>query len=343
MQRLEFIKKNRLEWRDVPTPMISEVNQAIVRPLAVSRCDLDLPMFRGETLFRPPFPIGHEFIGEILHVSEDLYNSYSMGDRVVVPFQISCGTCPICKSQNSQSCDTVPPGSNYGIGKGGKDFGGALSDSILVPYAREMLVPISKDLDPVGLASLSDNIVEAWKLVGQHLEKDPNQSVLIVGGFAGSIGLYSALLAKSMSKSQILYIDSRTTYLALAESWGIPVEQFSEFPRSHSKKFDIIADANGTKEGWLFGLRSASINGIFGTAAIFWTQDLPIPYLDLYNSGIQINIGRVRSREWIPKILNLVIQKIYNPGLVVTRKVSWKEAPEALLEEEPKLVVVADF
>jgi len=204
MQRLEFIRKNRLEWRDVPTPMISEVNQAIVRPLAVSRCDLDLPMFRGETLFRPPFPIGHEFIGEILHVSEDLYNSYSMGDRVVVPFQISCGTCPICKSQNSQSCDTVPPGSN-------------------------------------------------------------------------------------------------------------------------------------------FGLRSASINGIFGTAAIFWTQDLPIPYLDLYNSGVQINIGRVRSREWIPKILNLVVQKIYNPGLVVTRKVSWKEAPEALLEEEPKLVVVADF
>ncbi len=340
MQQLLFVKKGKLEWRDVPPPKFDKSNQAIVRPIAVSRCDLDLPMLRGETLFRPPFPIGHEFIGEVVQLTDDLNSSFSIGDRVAVPFQISCGTCPICQAQHSQSCETVPAGSNYGIGKGGKDYGGALSELVLVPFAREMLIPVSKEIDPVAIASLSDNIVEAWKLVGQHLEKNSDQSVLILGGFAGSIGLYTALLAKSMSTSQVLYLDFRQEYLELAESWGIAVEQVDLFPRSHSKKFDIIADANGTKVGWTFGLRSASPDGIFGTASIFWTNELPIPYLDLYNSGIQINIGRVRSREWMPKILQLIQEKNFDPGVVVTRKVSWKEASDAYLEEEPKLVVV---
>lgn len=341
MQQLTFIKKGTLEWREVPSPKIQQANQAIVKPLAVSRCDLDLPVLRGQTLFRPPFPIGHEFVGEIVEIADDLQESFTIGDRVAVPFQISCGTCPVCQTKHSQSCTTVPPGSNYGLGKAAKDFGGAMSDLLLVPYAKEMIIPISKELDPVAIASLSDNIVEAWKLVGQFLEKDPNQSVLIVGGFASSIGLYTALLAKSMSKNEVLYVDFRDDILKLAESWGIKVEKVENFPRSHSKRFDIVADANGTKEGWLYGLRSANFDGIFGTAAIFWTQEMPVPYLDLYNSGIQINIGRVRSREWMPKILNLIDQRLYDPGLVVSRTVSWKEAPEAFLEEELKLVVVA--
>jgi alcohol dehydrogenase len=340
MKQLQFIKKNTLEWREVSDPKISEKNQCIVKPLAVSRCDLDLPMLRGTTLFRPPFPIGHEFVGQIEDLSEDLQMEFSVGDRVCVSFQISCGACPSCSELHSNSCSKVPIGSNYGMGKAGRDFGGALSDKVLVPFARQMLIPVSLGIELSSIASLSDNMVEAWKLVGQHLEKDPYQSVLVVGGLASSIGLYTILLARSMSKSDVLYVDTNQKHLKLVDSWGIPVEEYSELPRAHSKKFQVIADSSGTREGWMFGLRSATVDGKFGTASIFWTQEQPIPYLDLYNSGIQIQIGRVQSKEWMPKILNLIDKNEFDPGKVVTKKVSWEDAEKAYLEEETKLVVV---
>ncbi|WP_108976347.1 zinc-dependent alcohol dehydrogenase [Leptospira ryugenii] len=340
MQQLVYVKKNTIEWRETESPSFTSSNQALVKPLAVSRCDLDLPIIRGQTLFRAPFPIGHEFVGEIVDVTDDLKDNFKKGDRVAVPFQISCGICPHCKTLHSQACETVPFGSNYGIGKSAKDFGGALSDLVLVPYAKEMILPLSPNIDLASIASLSDNMVEAWKLVGQHLDLKPNSSVMVIGGFAASIGLYSVLLAKSMGVKKLLYIDTDRTRLSLVQSFGIDVMEIDQFPRAHAERFDIIADAHGTKEAWLFGLRSASVDGIFGTASIFWTNDLPIPYLDLYNFGIQIHIGRVRSREWMPKILDLVESGTYKPGPVVTKVVSWKDADRAYLEEETKLVVL---
>jgi threonine dehydrogenase-like Zn-dependent dehydrogenase len=55
MRQLWFAKKNTLEWRDVAEPKLDGPGQAIVRPLAIARCDLDLPIIQGHTLFRPAF------------------------------------------------------------------------------------------------------------------------------------------------------------------------------------------------------------------------------------------------------------------------------------------------
>lgn len=339
MQQLLFSKRNRVEWEEVPDPKLSGPNQALVRPLAVARCDLDLPILRGQTLFRPPFPLGHEFVGEILETSEELGSLFPKGTRVAIPFQISCGHCPNCETGLTKSCSTVPHTSAYGMGKGAKEFGGAISDSVLVPYAREMLIPFSNQTDPAAIASISDNIVEAWKLVGIHLTQNKNRSVLVLGGFASSIGLYTAALAKHMGAEDLVYVDTDKKRLEIAESYGVKVEQVTSFPKSFGK-FDIVADANGTAEGWDCGLRSLGIEGEFGSASIFWTNSIPIPYLELYNNGATIRLGRVRSREWIPEILRLVEEEGFDPSKVTTRKASWSEAADAFLEEETKLIVV---
>ncbi|TGK07851.1 alcohol dehydrogenase [Leptospira semungkisensis] len=338
MQQLQFTKRNQLNWEEVPEPKISGLNQALVRPMAVARCDLDLPILRGQTLFRAPFPVGHEFVGEIVEVSEDISSAYSKGMRVAVPFQISCGHCEQCESGLTKSCSTVPHTSAYGMGKGAKDYGGALSDLILVPYAKEMLIPFSSKIDPVSIASISDNIVEAWKLAGIYLKQNKDQSVLVLGGFASSIGLYTAALAKHMGSPKVVYLDTDNKRLDIAQSYGIQVEKVSSMPKSFGK-FDIVAEANGTSEGWDCGLRSVGIEGIFSAASIFWTNNVPIPYLELYNNGATIKIGRVRSREWIPEILREV-EAGFDPSKVTTRTASWSEAAEAFLEEETKLIVV---
>ncbi|EPG73347.1 alcohol dehydrogenase, catalytic domain, GroES-like family [Leptospira fainei serovar Hurstbridge str. BUT 6] len=339
MQQLQFVKKRTLEWSEVPEPKITGKNQALVKPLAVSRCDLDLPILRGQTLFRPPFPVGHEFVGEIVQTSSEITDLFPVGTRVAVPFQISCGYCHYCETGQSKSCSTVSHTSAYGMGKGGKEFGGALSDLVGVPYAKEMLVPFSSKTDPAAIASINDNLVESWKLAGLFLNQNKNLRILILGGFASSIGLYTAALSKHMGAAEIVYLDADKKRLDLAASFGVRVEQVAKFPKSFGK-FDIVADASGSPEGWDCGLRSLDVDGIFGSASIFWTNTLPIPYLDLYNNGASIRIGRVRSREWIPEILRLVEEEGFDPSKVTTKKASWKDAAEAFLEEETKLIVV---
>ena len=73
--------------------------------------------------------------------------SVAAGDRVVVPFQISCGECERCLAGLTGDCRAVRPGSMYGFGAFGGEWGGLLSDLVRVPFADAMLVPL-----PAGIA-----------------------------------------------------------------------------------------------------------------------------------------------------------------------------------------------
>lgn len=337
MKQLVFVKRNTIEWQEVPDPVIDGPNQAIVRPLAIARCDLDLPIIRGQTLFRPGFALGHEFVGEIIQTTSDV-TGFPAGTKVVVPFQVSCGTCPACARSFSRNCETTGP-MDYGMGPGGKRYGGALADKVLVPYASQMLLKLPQDADLVGLASLSDNIAEAWKLAGKFLSQKI-EPVLVLGGLASSIGLYTASLAKAMG-APVLYLDDDAERLGIAEKLGVEVEKVEKLPKSWDKKFGIVVDANSTEEGFRFCLRSADFGGTITAASIYWTNRLEFPFMDMYLKGANISIGRVDSRESIPEILKWVDTKKFNPATVVTQTASMNDAAAAWLEPGIKLVITA--
>ena len=103
-------------------------------------------MLLGKTLFRPLFPVGHEFVGEIVELSPDeseeaneKETGFTVGQKVALAFQVACGTSPLCAEGHSKSCESISGAHDYGMGAGGENFGGALSDLVLVPWqdARE--------------------------------------------------------------------------------------------------------------------------------------------------------------------------------------------------------------
>lgn len=196
MQQLTFIRKGRLEWREVPEPKLEGPQEALVRPLAVARCDLDAAILFGQFPLRGPFALGHEFVAEVTSCGEAV-KGFSPGQKVVVPFQISCGACPKCQRHLTGRCSTVGLGSMpvagamYGLGAAGGHWGGALSDLVKVPYADSMLLLLPEGIAPHCLASASDNLPDAWRTVGPYLKQQPESPVLIVGGGAWSIGLYA--------------------------------------------------------------------------------------------------------------------------------------------------------
>src|SRR6201992_1216742 len=158
MRQLTCEDTGRYAWREVPEPELTAPEQALVRPLVVACCDLDVAAAHGQVPLPPGYAVGHEGLAEVVAVG-DAVTGVRVGDRVVVPFQISCGTCPECRRGVTGSCGSVPLMACYGMAPiAGLDGGGFMSDVVLVPFADAMLLPVPDGVEPTGIASLSDNI-----------------------------------------------------------------------------------------------------------------------------------------------------------------------------------------
>lgn len=162
VRSLVYVGPGDLQWRDAAVPRLAGDGEAIVRPVAVATCDLDAMIVSGASPFPAPFALGHEGVAEVLEVGDGV-RSVEPGDRVLVPFQISCGTRGACLAGRTGSCETVPGGQTYGFGFGEEAtrWGGFLSDAVHVPYADAMLVPVPGGLESELAVGASDNIRRA--------------------------------------------------------------------------------------------------------------------------------------------------------------------------------------
>src|SRR5919202_4110362 len=220
MRSLVLEAPQELAWHDIAEPRRRHEREAIVRPLAVATCDLDQPMIFGETPFEFPIHLGHECVAEVVEGPE----GFAPGDRVVIPFQISCGTCEPCRRGLTGNCATVPPLSMYGFGALGGEWGGMLSDLALVPYADAMLVPLPDGVAPEVVASAADNITDGWRTVAPALAERPAADVLVVGGGGGrSIPLYAVDAAVALGAASVTYVDTDPGRLEVARRLGASV------------------------------------------------------------------------------------------------------------------------
>ena len=180
MQHLVFRGVGELGWEETEAPVIQDDRDALVRPIAVARCDLDTAIAIGLYPMQPPFTMGHEMVGEIVEAGEKA-GDWNPGDRVIVPFQISCGECSMCRRGLTNACESVPLGAAFGLAvREGMDFGGALSDLVRVPWADHMLLPLP---DAIGrLQAFAFDFVP-----GKPFSSDNFRSLLTdsVGGIDG--------------------------------------------------------------------------------------------------------------------------------------------------------------
>src|SRR3954464_3573603 len=174
MRALTYVGPDTLEWHEPPEPRIESDTEAVVRHVAVATCDLDDLIVAGHAPFPPPFALGHEGVAEVLEVGDGV-SSVRPGDRVLVPFQVSCGTCGACRAGRTGNCEGVPMAMTYGFGFGSEmtRYGGFLSDAVRVPFADAMLVPLPPGIAPEVAAGASDNITDAYRTVAGPLAARP--------------------------------------------------------------------------------------------------------------------------------------------------------------------------
>ena len=333
-----FLGPGRVEWQEVPEPALGGALEAIVEPIAVATCDLDVAILRGTFKgFPGPFPLGHEGVARVTDVGEAV-SSVSPGDLVVVPFQISCGTCPACQSGRTGNCNAVALGSMYGYEPFGGPWGGFLADAVRVPYADAMLVRLEPSIDPMAAASLSDNVPDAWRTVGPPLADAPGSEVLIVGG-GGSVPLYAVQLALALGAPTVHYLDTDPEALTLAGKLGARISAGlqGEIPRQLGP-FPVTVDASMNADGLGCALRSTGPDGVCTSIGIY-PRDTAVPLFQMYLNGVSFRTGRGHARPAIPALIELMASGRLRPELVTSQVADFQSAPDALSDPPRKLIL----
>ncbi|SRR5579875_11592 len=340
MRQLTYISPGKLEWWDVPPPRIEAATDALVRPIAVARCDLDPLIARGLPGFPGPFAVGHETIGEVADTGEAA--GVAPGDQVVIPFQLSCGRCEACRRGHTNNCAAYPARAAYGLApSSGQEFGGSLSELVRVPFADHMLIRFPEGLDPIAFASISDNIVDGWRAVAPHLRAWPGARVLVVGGNAQSVSLYAAGLAVSLGAGEVLYLDDDEGRRSRAQALGAQVEPLS-LPRDRLD-YDITVLGEGDLAKLKFAITSTVPNGVLTSVGTFFTNDVPMPLRSMYARGITFHTGRIHSRAELPHVLDHCAHGAFDPARVTSLVAGFSEAAEVFTDPGPKVVFANDW
>lgn len=152
MKAAVFRGKETIELEDRPDPTIEQPTDAIVRTVMACVCGSDLWYYRGVMDRAAGSPIGHEFIGIVEQVGDDV-KELTIGDLVIAPFLYSDGTCAHCEVGMTANCE-------HGGGWGSDKTDGGQGEYLRVPYADGTLVTVPKAdyLDDImaSLLSLSD-------------------------------------------------------------------------------------------------------------------------------------------------------------------------------------------
>lgn len=325
MRELAIQGRQSCTWRDVPDLQISDPRQALVRPLVVACCDLDVAVAEGRLPIAPGHAVGHEGVGEVVAVGAEV-TSVRVGDRVVVPFQISCGTCPACRRGVTGSCASLPLMAMYGMAHiAGLDGGGFMADLVMVPFADAMLVPLPDDADPVAVASLSDNIPDAWRTVGPYRDQlaglEPADRRILVAGRV-SIGLYAAAFGVALG-AHVDYVDTDPHRLAVAEKLGAVVHDRRK-PDKSWDPYPVTVHTTAEPDVLTSTLRATWPDGVCTDTGLFMAP-VELPLLALYTRGVRFVTGRVNARVVIPEVIELLSAGC-DLGPVVDRVVPWQDA-----------------
>ncbi len=345
MRALMFRGPMDLAWEDVPTPHIVEARDALVRPLAVARCDLDPAIAIGLYPMPASFVMGHEMVGEVVAVGAEA-GPFQPGDRVIVPFQLSCLRCAPCRRGHTNACTEVSIGTAFGLGPhGGVDLGGALAELVRVPWADVMLIPLPESLDPVAAAGIPDNVSDGYRCVAAPLAERPGAAVLVVGGLAPSVGLYAVMAAVALGAGEVVYVDDDPERLALAASLGAEaIDAGGSWGELRlDRRFPIVVDANVLDAGRNLAFRSVEACGTVTSVSGGAGSHASLPLQSMYLKGVRYEIGRVHACSTARPVLDLVVAGTLDPSRLVTAVVPFSDAIDGMTRPATKMVFTNDL
>jgi threonine dehydrogenase-like Zn-dependent dehydrogenase len=231
----------------VPDPMIEAPTDVLIKITTTSICGSDLHMYEGRTDLEPGRVLGHENLGEIVETGSAV-ERLQVGDRVCVPFNISCGYCRNCERGRTAFCLTMNPlgaGAAFGF-DGLGSYNGGQAEYLRVPHGDFNCLELPreralKESDYVMCSDIFPTGYHATELAGVR----PGESVVVYG--AGPVGLMATYSAIIKGAERVMTVDRHSDRLRLAEEIGaIPIDDRKAPP---TEQVLDLTDGEGADRG----------------------------------------------------------------------------------------------
>lgn len=219
--------KRDIRVEEVADPAIEQPTDAIIRVTSSGICGSDLHLYEVLSPFLEAGDVlGHEPMGVVEEVGAQARAHLSPGDRVVVPFNISCGDCWMCRKQLYAQCETTQ---NYTYGTGASLFGytklyghvpGGQAEYLRVPQAQFGPVKAPPELPDERFVYLSDILPTGWQ-AAKYADIPQGGTVAVFG--LGPVGQFAARSARLLGADRVYGVDLVPERMAMASRHGIQV------------------------------------------------------------------------------------------------------------------------
>ena len=237
MRALTWHGTQKVSVDTVDDPEIVNPRDAIIRVTSTAICGSDLHLYDGVIpSLKPGDILGHEFMGEVVETGAD--STLQKGQRVVVPFTISCGSCFHCRITQFSACEKSNPADKqdmsemlYGHPMAGifgyshmtGGYSGGQAEYVRVPFSDVGPIVVPDHLDDDAVLFLSDILPTGW-MAAENAEIQPDDTVAVWG--CGPVGLFAIQSAISMGAAQVIAIDHYPHRLELARKLGAQTINF---------------------------------------------------------------------------------------------------------------------
>jgi threonine dehydrogenase-like Zn-dependent dehydrogenase len=245
MKALTWHGKRDVRVETVPDPTIEKPTDVVVKVTSTGLCGSDLHLYEFLGAFLSPGDIlGHEPMGTVAEVGSEV-TSLQVGDRVVVPFNVSCGTCFMCLAGLHSQCETTQV---HEYGTGASLFGytklygqvpGGQAEFLRVPFGDHLPIKVPQGPPDDRFVFLSDVLPTAWQAV-QYAAVPAGGSLVVLG--LGPIGDMCTRIARHLGVDSVIGVDLVPERLARARDHGVRVLDL----QVHGKKLaDDIRELTG--------------------------------------------------------------------------------------------------
>lgn len=350
-----------IQVKNVEDPAIKKKDDIIVRITSTAICGSDLHIYQGAIPTYKDYVIGHEPMGIVEEVGSDV-TKVKKGDRVILPFNVSCGDCFYCNNAMESQCDHS--NDNLGVDSGGYvgftqrygNYPGGQAEFLHVPYGNFMpfVIPDSCELEDDAVLFLSDIVPTAyWSVENAGVKK--GDTVVVLG--CGPVGLLTQKFAWMKGAKRVIAVDYISYRLAHAKKMNnveiINLDDYDEvafYIREITKGgADVVIDCVGmdgkktpleaigqkmkVQGGTLSPLRIA-MDAVrkFGTiqiTGVYGAKYNQFPLGHLFERNISLKMGQAPVIHLMPKLFDLITAGKFDPTDIITHKLPLEEASKA--------------
>lgn len=331
MKAVIFDGPYQISVQDRPVPKLLDDRDIIVKVSATALCGSELHVFRGLETTEPGFIMGHEFTGTVVQAGPDV-KTVQIGDKVVSPFTVSCGTCFYCRNGLMSRCVES-------LLFGSKKLDGAQAEYVRVPHADGTVMKAPASISDKALILMADIFPTGFYGVKSAVSLCPNvnvqESTIVIVG-CGPVGLCAVISALDLGAKHVFAIDSIDSRLDVARNLGAEPLNFATDKDGMVARILEVTDGRGADMvvevvGNSPALRTAfDLVRPFGAISSIGVHNAEIPWTgnDGYGKNLRLQMGRCPVRQVFAESLSLLEKKQDLLGFMFENEMALSDAVE---------------